>query len=88
MVNHLDDRDRLDELGDAMNRPREAARARRADLRLVAHGDPAVAPVLPEKDAGRNAEEAPPSASAGQDPLDLYPRPDSNRRYRLERAAC
>ena len=54
---HLFD-DRLDEVGEAMDR-------------------------------ALTAEEAPPSVSAGQGPLsDLYPRPDSNRRYRRERAAC
>ena len=36
-----------------------------------------------------NDETVLPSVSAGQDRFsDLYPRPDSNRRYRLERAAC
>jgi hypothetical protein len=44
---------------------------------------------LPESVSARNAEEAPSSDSAGQDLWsNLYPRPDSNRRYRLERAAC
>jgi hypothetical protein len=77
--------DRLDEVGDAMDRAREAAQARRrATVPL-----PRVAPVLPEPDFDGSAEEAPPSVSAGQGPFsDLYPRPDSNRRYRLERAAC
>jgi hypothetical protein len=38
-------------------------------------------------DSERNTEGAPPSVSAGQDPFtDLYPRRDSNPRYRLERA--
>jgi hypothetical protein len=50
---------------------------------------PVLTPVLPESISRRNAEEAPPSVSAGRGPFsDLYPRPDSNRRYRLERAAC
>ena len=50
---------------------------------------PRVAPVLPRPDFGRNDEAAPTSVSAGQDRFsDWYPRPDSNRRYRLERAAC
>jgi hypothetical protein len=36
-----------------------------------------------------NDEAVPPSVSAGQDRFsEWYPRPDSNRRYRLERAAC
>ncbi|GAA4726247.1 hypothetical protein GCM10023350_06220 [Nocardioides endophyticus] len=74
--------DRLDEVGDALDRAREAAQQRR---RLL----PRVAPVLPEAEFGRNAEEALSSVFAGQGPFsDLYPRPDSNRRYRLERAAC
>jgi len=45
--------DRLDEVGDAMERASEAARFRRPHLRLVAHGGPAVAPVLPEPDLDR-----------------------------------
>ncbi len=74
--------DRLDEVGDAMDRAREAARQRRELL-------PRVAPVLPETDFHGNGEAAPTSVSAGQGRFsDLYPRPDSNRRYRLERAAC
>jgi hypothetical protein len=79
--------DRLDEVATAMDAAREAAQQRRADLRAL----PRVpcCPVLPEPDLGRNAEAVPPSASAGQDHFsDEYPRPDSNRRYRLERAAC
>jgi integrase len=74
--------DRLDEVGDAMDRAREAARRRRELL-------PRVAPVLPEPDFGGIREAAHPSVSAGQDRFsEWYPRPDSNRRYRLERAAC
>ena len=81
--------DRLDEVGDAMDRAREAARNRRADLRVVAQDVSPVAPVLPEPDFVGNDEEAPSSVSAGQSPFsEWYPRPDSNRRYRLERAAC
>jgi integrase len=77
--------DRLDEVGDALDAARAAAQRRRNALRAL----PRVAPVLPEADLGRNAEAAPPSVSAGQDGFsDEYPRPDSNRRYRLERAAC
>jgi hypothetical protein len=50
---------------------------------------PGVAPVLPETHSSRNDEAAPDSVAAGQDRLsEWYPRPDSNRRYRLERAAC
>ncbi len=79
--------DRLDEVGDAMDRARDAARERRARLHLVAQVDPAVAPVLPQPDSAGNAEGALPSVSAGQDPHSaLYPRPDLNRRYRRERA--
>jgi integrase len=81
--------DRLDEVGDAMDRAREAARIRCAGPRVVAQDDSPVAPVLPEAALGGNDEEAPSSVSAGQSPFsDWYPRPDSNRRYRLERAAC
>jgi integrase len=81
---HLFD-DRLDEVGEAMDRARTAAHRRRDTPAAL----PRVAPVLPQPISGRNAEEAPPSVSAGQGPLsDLYPRPDSNRRYRRERAAC
>jgi hypothetical protein len=77
--------DRLDEVGSAMDTARTAARARRATSNVL----PRVAPVLPQPDFGRNDEPAPDSVSAGQDRLsDWYPRPDSNRRYRLERAAC
>jgi hypothetical protein len=81
--------DRLDEVGDAMDRAREAARSRRTEFRAVAQGDSAGAPVLPEPDSAGYDEAAPPSVSAGQDRFsDLYPRRDSNPRYRLERAAC
>ncbi len=81
---HLFD-DRLDEVGEAMDRARAAAHRRRDTLKAL----PRVAPALPEPDLGGNAEGAPASVSAGQDPFsDLYPRPDSNRRYRRERAAC
>ncbi len=77
--------DRLDEVGNAMDAARKAAQERRATQR--AH--PAVAPVLPQPSTHPNAEAAPPRVSAGQDRFsDWYPRPDSNRRYRLERAAC
>jgi integrase len=81
---HLFD-DRLDEVGDALDAARTAAQQRRSTLRAL----PRVAPVLPKGVSAGNAEGAPPGVSAGQDPLsELYPRPDSNRRYRLERAAC
>jgi hypothetical protein len=77
--------DRLDEVGDAMDAAREAAQARRGRLRAL----PRVAPVLPEPQSAGDAEAAHPSVSAGKDRFsDEYPRPDSNRRYRLERAAC
>ena len=65
---HLFD-DRLDEVGDAMDRASEAARSRRAHLRLVARGGPAVAPVLPEPDSGGNEEEAPSSGFHWSEPL-------------------
>ena len=77
--------DRLDEVGDALDRARTAARERRESLNLL----PRVARVLPETDSEQNEEEAPPSVSAGQGPFSyVYPRRDSNPRYRLERAAC
>jgi integrase len=77
--------DRLDEVGSAMDAARAAAQARRTPPEVL----PRVAPVLPEPDSAGNAEAAPPSVSAGQDRFSTaYPRPDSNRRYRLERAAC
>ncbi len=77
--------DRLNEVGDALDAARRAAQERRATRSALS----AVAPVLPEPDSGEIAEGALPCVSAGQDPFsDLYPRPDSNRRYRRERAAC
>jgi len=77
--------DRLDEVGEAMDRARDAARMRHNGQSLL----PRVAPALPRPDLGRKGEAAPDSVSAGQDRFsEWYPRPDSNRRYRLERAAC
>jgi integrase len=77
--------DRLDEVATAMDAARAAAQQRRNAL----HALPRVAPVLPEPDFAGDAEGAPSSVSAGQSPFsEWYPRPDSNRRYRLERAAC
>ncbi len=81
---HLFD-DRLDEVGDAMDRARDAARMRRSRANVL----PRVAPALPQPEFGGNDEAAPDSVTAGQDRFsEWYPRPDSNRRYRLERAAC
>jgi len=79
--------DRLDEVGDAMDRARDAARERRARLHVVARADRAVAPVLPQPESTGNAEEAMPSVFAGQG-LNLSPHPqrDSNPCYRRERA--
>ena len=75
--------DRLDEVGYAMDAARTAAQRRRATLQAV----PAVAPVLPQPDSGRNSEEDPNSVSAGQDPFSTsYPQRDSNPCYRRERA--
>jgi len=77
--------DRLDEVATALDAARKIAQERRATL----HAVPAVAPVLPEPSEAQNGEEAPSRVPAGQDLfLPWYPRPDSNRRYRLERAAC
>ena len=78
--------DRLDEVGAAMDATRAAARERRARAFPAAP----VSTLCPDDDLkGRNEEADPPSVSAGQDRFsDLYPRRDSNPRYRLERAAC
>jgi integrase len=77
--------DRLDEVGSAMDAARTAAQARRTRVSPL----PRVAPVLPETESAGNEEEALSHVSAGQDPFSpLYPRRDSNPRYRLERAAC
>ena len=79
--------DRLDEVGDAMGRARDAARARRTRLHIVDQADPAVAPVLPQPDSAGNAKEAISSVSAGQDLNSTpYPQRDSNPCYRRERA--
>jgi hypothetical protein len=79
---HLFD-DRLDQVGIAMDAARSAAQARRKATVLL----PRVAPVLPEPDSDGNDQGALTNVSAGQNPFSpLYPRPDSNRRYRLERA--
>jgi len=77
--------DRLDEVGTAMDAARAAVQQRRAALRAV----PAVANVLPTTSEAEKEEAVPPGVTAGQDRFSTgYPRPDSNRRYRLERAAC
>ena len=65
--------DRLDEVGDAMGRARDAARERRTRLHIVDQADPAVAPVLPQPDVGGNAEGALTSVSAGQGPFCAVP---------------
>jgi hypothetical protein len=77
--------DRLDEVAAAMDAARKHAQRQASALRTV----PGVAPVLPQPPEAQNDEAAPPSVSADQDRFSVsYPRPDSNRRYRLERAAC
>ena len=77
--------DRLDEVGDAMDRARDAARRRRNGQSLL----PRVAPALPRPDWAEMNKRSRTAFSAGQDRFsEWYPRPDSNRRYRLERAAC
>ena len=77
--------DRLDEVGSALDAARKLAQERRATRLAVS----AVAPVLPQPQEAGNEEEALTSVSAGQGPFSpLYPRRDSNPRYRLERAAC
>jgi hypothetical protein len=81
--------DRLDEVGSALDAAREAARARRTGLSALSRVAPVLPPCCPERDFTGNAEAALGSVSAGQDRFsEWYPRPDSNRRYRLERAAC
>ena len=79
--------DRLDEVGDAMDaRPRRRPASAATSLRRCC---PVLPQCCPSPISSRNAEAAPTSVSAGQDRFsDWYPRPDSNRRYRLERAAC
>jgi len=81
--------DRLDEVAAAMDAARSAQRAKRDEAESAAKALSAVANLLPTSPSGLNDEAAPPSVSAGQDRFsDLYPRRDSNPRYRLERAAC
>ncbi len=61
----------------------------RDEAESAAKARSAVANLLPTRPEGLNDEGALPSVSAGQDPFSyLYPRRDSNPRYRLERAAC
>ena len=55
--------DRLDEVADAMDRARDAARMRRASAKVL----PRVAPVSPRPDLGGDDEAALDSLSAGQD---------------------
>ena len=77
--------DRLDEVAAAMDAARAGAQHGRHELRPL----PRVARALPEPESEGSEEAAPDSVSAGQDRFSpTYPRPDSNRRYRLERAAC
>ena len=77
--------DRLDEVGDALDRARTAAQQRRNNGEVL----PRVARALPDPKSAEKSEEGPFHVSAGQDPNSLlYPRRDSNPRYRLERAAC
>ena len=67
------------------DRARTAAQQRRNTVEVL----PRVARALPEPQFRAKCRRAPSSVSAGQDPFyDLYPRRDSNPRYRLERAAC
>ncbi len=81
--------DRLDEVAAAMDAARGAERAKRHEAASAAEALSAVANLLPTAPEGGNDEGALPSVSAGQDPFShLYPRRDSNPRYRLERAAC
>ncbi len=81
--------DRLDEVATAMDAAREAERGKRIEAASAASALSAVANLLPTAQEATIDEEAPPSVSAGQGPFSyLYPRRDSNPRYRLERAAC
>jgi len=61
---HLSE-DRLDQVGDALDRASTAARLRRDDAEAL----PRVARVLPEPDSQESDEGAPPSVSAGSEPL-------------------
>ena len=65
---HLFD-DRLDEVSDAMDRARNAARGRRTSASTVARAEPAVAPVLPHRNSADLQPWSPPSVSAGQSPF-------------------
>jgi integrase len=84
--------DRLDEVGTAMHHARAAAQEARSSLTMAGGVDSDAAPARPQSptaDSGEKAEG--PSAlrfRSSEGPTDEYPRPDSNRRYRLERAAC
>jgi integrase len=81
--------DRLDEVAAAMDAARGAERAKRVEAASAAEALSAVANLLPTPLAAPHEEGALPSVPAGQDPFSyLYPRRDSNPRYRLERAAC
>ena len=77
--------DRLDEVGDAMDRARDAAC--RTRLHVIAQADPAVAPALPQPESAGNAEKAISNVSAGQGlNSTAHPQRDSNPCYRRERA--
>ena len=84
--------DRLDEVGAAMHKARAAAQEARNSLTVVGDVDSVAAPARPRAPtaAQEENEEDPsnPHSCRSEGPSDLYPRPDSNRRYRLERAAC
>jgi integrase len=81
--------DRLDEVAAAMDAARSAQRAKRDEADPAAKALSAVANLLPTPTEGVNGKEAPSRVFAGQGPSSLlYPRRDSNPRYRLERAAC
>ncbi len=84
--------DRLDEVGTAMNRARAAAQDARKSRLFAAAVDSVAAPPRPQPDSADSdgGTEGPSSLHSrrSEGPDDEYPRPDSNRRYRRERAAC
>ncbi len=84
--------DRLDEVGAAMHQARTAAQEARNRLTVVGGVDSVAAPARPQAPtADPDQKEEDPSAPrfrSSEGSSDEYPRPDSNRRYRRERAAC
>ncbi len=84
--------DRLDEVGTALHDARAAAQEARSNLAMVDAAGSVAAPARPQTPTAdsEEKEEGPsdPRFRSSERPSVVYPRPDSNRRYRLERAAC